>query len=142
MRVKKKKRDADLPDQRHRRDRSDTPEVTEGFTEGEFVMARQAPTAQAPAPWSPLNTKKRARHLCVQPSMLGYLCHFPDTAKIAVEACARIAAAEFALRLFLTADFASCNRLKSHLEVSEVSAATLGRLKPAVSLNGESKFSA
>ena len=136
MRVKKKKRDADLPDQRHRRDRSDTPEVTEGFTEGEFARGRQAPTTQAPAPRSTVNTKKRARLWCVQPSMLGYLCHFPDTAKIAVEACARIAAAEFALRLFLTADFASCHGFRSCLEFFEIAAEAHGGLEPAVALDG------
>jgi hypothetical protein len=35
--AKTKRCDAGLHDQRHRRDRSDTPEVTEGFKEGEFV---------------------------------------------------------------------------------------------------------
>jgi hypothetical protein len=135
--VKKKRRDAVLHDQRHRRDRSDTPEVTEGFTEGEFVMGRQASTRQAPAPWSTLNTKKRARRWCVQPSMLvSGLCLSPDAAEIAVEACARIAAGELALRLFLTADFASCHWFRSCLELFEIAAEAHGGLKPAVALDG------
>jgi hypothetical protein len=66
------------------------------------------------------------------------LCVGPDAAEIAVEACAGIAGGELTLRLFLTADFASCNAFRSCLELFEIAAEAHGGLKPAVALDGQS----